>query len=645
MDRSMSTTKPPLGIFVLWHPYYADGEKYANIFFSEFKRNVKDPLSRGIGIPVFFRCVEPLLDINLEEYKHTVIIVLSECNMVNDTTYEKYINGLLRLATQNTLILPVAIDNTAYNLSEKLSKRNFIRFYENEHRLEYLLSAVTHEIARALYAPKPLKKKPGGKIPPPPLKLFISHAKADGLEVARKIKSYIEAQYAFKTFFDANDITFGYDFPQEIERHIKTAVIIAIHTDKYASREWCRREVLLAKQHNRPILILSYLQDGESRSFPYMANVRTVHYQPMDDQVWPRLIASVLLETLGTKYQELWARHVIVKNKLRINIEAVSAYPPELVTVLTRKKELKQHFVYPDPPIGTEELTILNLLDSRMQYTTPSLLQHGKRKLRQRPTTIGISISECEHMLKMGVSHAHLQDTLIEVARHLLNHGFNLAYGGDPNYRADFNFTELLLQLVQTYQSAANAGRIFIYSAFPLYTKISALKEAELKRFATIVRITPPKYKGWEKIKFDSATGKEKEELDTLFANQDTDSRKLWCESLTLMRQQMTKTIHARIAMGGKLDGFKGKYPGILEEVAIDLTAGHRVYAIESMGGCAKMISDVLNPKTGRSFINNLHNAQQAAYSSLLAVLKSNQMRVHFYTHNQLDQLIGDLIH
>jgi hypothetical protein len=654
----MVTIKPPLGIFVIWHPEFRDGELYANLIFSQYKRDVTDPLSRGIGIPVFFRCHEPLLEIDFDFYKNTSVIILIDANMVNAAGYETYVNQILKDASNSTLILPVAIDNTAYNLSHRLSGFNFIRLYEKGLKTEYLIAALSHEISRHLHLKKNLKKGKN-KTPPPPLKLFISHAKADGVDLARKIKAYIESEYAFKTFFDANDIAFGYDFPQEIDQNLENAVFIAIHTDKYASREWCRREVLLAKQHNRPILILTCLKDGESRSFPYMANVRTVHYHPLDDRVWPRLISAVMQETLRVKYQELWAKYVILKKKLPIDPESVFAYPPELVTVLTRKKILKKTFFYPDPPLGTEELAILKQLDPGIKFLTPSsFLRPSTLKSKSGSCYIGISISECEDMKQLGLGHAHLQDTMIEAARHLLYHGFNLVYGGDPNYRAEFNFTELLLQMAQTYcTETPSSGRIFIYSAFPLYTKISARKEAELKRVATVVKVSPPDLKNWEKVRYESASPTEKEFLDKLFDKKiDLDSQMLWTKSLTLMREEMTKKVNARIVMGGKLVGFKGKYPGILEETLIDLDSENRVFLVDSMGGCSKMIRQLLKSRNVAgleelqnrqqefiTYYNSKMKTQPIDYGQIQKRLEKGKKYLNIYSDNEMDNLISDL--
>jgi hypothetical protein len=144
----------------------------------------------------------------------------------------------------------------------------------------------------------------------------------------------------------------------------------------YSTRQWCRREILLAKEHNRPIVILNCFEKGETRSFPYMGNVLTVHYGNInsqgcsDDLVWEQLMTAVLKETLRLKYAEIWISYVLARQNIINDAGTVSAYPPELITLLSKKNSLR--FLYPDPPLGNEELDILRALNPAIAYLTPS---------------------------------------------------------------------------------------------------------------------------------------------------------------------------------------------------------------------------------------------------------------------------------
>jgi len=366
--------KAPLSIFVVWHPKFVEGEKYANLIFSEFRRDVKDPLSRGMNVPVYFRFVNPLLAIPHADYEFCVVVALLDPNFMLDDHFVQFLQGLNNPRPAGLHIIPVAI--TRETLAIELGKANFARLYERDRKEDYLIGIIAHETARHLYQ-LPDASLATMTVPPPPLKLFISHAKADGLEIATRIKTFVENSLPLKTFFDANDIAIGYDFSEEIEHYIRDAVIIAVHTDMYSSREWCRREVLLAKENSRPIVVLNCFLNGESRSFPYMANVLTVHFQALDTDgckdspVWSRLITAVMKETLRLRYQKLWL-DFILQPAGRLASTHISAYPPELVTVLKQPHSIKE-FIYPDPPLGAEEVSLLQQFRP-IKYLTPSEL-------------------------------------------------------------------------------------------------------------------------------------------------------------------------------------------------------------------------------------------------------------------------------
>ena len=66
------------------------------------------------------------------------------------------------------------------------------------------------------------------------------------------------------------------DFLQQSVEDIP--ILLAIQTDTYGSREWCRLEVLEAKKRSVPIVVLTATERGEARSFPYMGNVPVIRW-------------------------------------------------------------------------------------------------------------------------------------------------------------------------------------------------------------------------------------------------------------------------------------------------------------------------------------------------------------------------------
>ncbi len=56
----------------------------------------------------------------------------------------------------------------------------------------------------------------------------------------------------------------------------------------------------------------------------------------------------------------------------------VFIYPPELLTALLLRLEVAPEpvgvYLYPDPPLGTEELQLLTYLDRTLEPVTPTML-------------------------------------------------------------------------------------------------------------------------------------------------------------------------------------------------------------------------------------------------------------------------------
>ncbi|MGB7990854.1 MAG: toll/interleukin-1 receptor domain-containing protein [Candidatus Methylophosphatis roskildensis] len=91
------------------------------------------------------------------------------------------------------------------------------------------------------------------------LKLFISHAKADGLFLAHSLRSLIKEVPELGNWYDADDIESGGDWSEDIEAAAANSVLLAIRTDGYEQSAWCRREFETALAHGVPIVVVDAL--------------------------------------------------------------------------------------------------------------------------------------------------------------------------------------------------------------------------------------------------------------------------------------------------------------------------------------------------------------------------------------------------
>jgi hypothetical protein len=216
----------------------------------------------------------------------------------------------------------------------------------------------------------------------PPIKLFISHSKHDESKLdASKFRDYINSQTQLKTFFDTNDISYGSNFGEEIKKAAKESALVVFQSDSYADREWCRIEVLEAKTAGCPIVIVNAVQNGEKRAFPYLGNYPSIRFK----NNFIEIIDLTLEQVLFNLYTKIFLDSLT--DLYKIKTDKILSTSPELFNFIQLKKkglnkgEEYSLVIYPDPPLGSEEMEILNQLDDAFVFITPLTLPSiAKRK-------------------------------------------------------------------------------------------------------------------------------------------------------------------------------------------------------------------------------------------------------------------------
>jgi len=310
---------------------------------------------------------------------------------------------IIRLGADNTRIYPITLCEQAYELGCGLSSMQFIRAYKGGltkqefqnlfHKDDFDLSNMNdfdlsmkkiktellHDCARLLMNLQPTWMDKTGEKIPSPIKLFLSHAKKDGEETAKRFKTFVESETKLGVFFDTVDIADGYEFEQQIEANIKNAALVVFHTDEYSRREWCRIEVLVAKRNKCSIVVVHDIKDGEKRAFPYLGNTPTLTIHQNEKESFYQIVSLTLYQVLNNLFQ-LELLESFHKQFPIVGTEYVSiTSPPELfnyIDIYQKKKESKNNLVilYPEPPLRAEELKILNEIDKGTKFITPILL-------------------------------------------------------------------------------------------------------------------------------------------------------------------------------------------------------------------------------------------------------------------------------
>jgi hypothetical protein len=217
------------------------------------------------------------------------------------------------------------------------------------------------------------------------LKVFISHTKRAGsyrddpARLVEQVRSAIHDTH-LDDFFDAHDLQVGRDWSASLIDEAKTAALLAIRTDLYATRIWCQKEILTAKTAGMPVVILDALVDGEERGSFLMDHAPRF---PIDGgNGIPRALAQLVDECLK---RALWERQRQLAE--RVGVTEIAWWAPHAPEPVTFAQWLVDHptiddkaaltVLHPDPPLGEDEHAVLaqigdiSGLAGRLSFLTP----------------------------------------------------------------------------------------------------------------------------------------------------------------------------------------------------------------------------------------------------------------------------------
>jgi hypothetical protein len=207
------------------------------------------------------------------------VLPLIDEHMIADASWRHWIKQLNSgVNPANRIFIPVALDATAFNVPAALRALNFLRpaglplpaAWNNsrsaaiEVMVRSLLKQLTESMCRLMLGKReaPVQNAAAPALAhegQPKITIFLSHAKVDGTEPARRIRNYIYSQTQLAAFYDENDIPFGSAFSRVLKSSLQgsqTAAMIVVRSAAYAGRPWCRRELSLFR---RPVPLSAQL--------------------------------------------------------------------------------------------------------------------------------------------------------------------------------------------------------------------------------------------------------------------------------------------------------------------------------------------------------------------------------------------------
>lgn len=357
-------------IYVLWHRDSSNGalaERVARHF--DGLGMERDGVS--YRVPVRFRYMpwqegensDVPRPIDLTQAKHNVVVLLHDKAMKqSDAAWSPYVQAI-RVAMQARgkadCYIPFQIDRYASPLSsDAVSTTQYARHFEWAAKLG-VEGCVVHTLLWMLYITR-LCLRAAGLTATNAEPLFVSHAKADGDEVAQQIVDHVNdtsQDIPLHAFYDAKELIPGTSYQNEFKQQIGNATLLAIVSDIYDSRPWCVWELTEAKKARRPIVLVDVGRRRISRTYPYGANLPRVKVSPLDARSIEALLLEVLSEGLRCDLFLEQANDILsAQGKTGV----VLPRPPELLDfALLTFQSPTSLIVYPDPPLSDLEREII----------------------------------------------------------------------------------------------------------------------------------------------------------------------------------------------------------------------------------------------------------------------------------------------
>jgi len=617
----MSNYTQQLAIYFLWHP--SDNSRAKPIVdycFERLYRNSDKPFSRGINMPVFLITSNDKnvpSNINFSANNNLLFVFNSEYLVIEDS----WIKYLEKIKRKNVKLIPFTLDKTALDSLNIFETDNHIRYYnfDQQYALNNSFITIAHEIYRFGLTYGAGCQKSSDNV----LELFLSHTKKDSwaLKFAEKIKDFIDNS-TMQRFFDASDILIGNKFDRTITKKIEKATLISIHSDNYSSRYWCQREIIHAKNKQRPMICVDHQKEYEDRRFPFASNVPSIHVQPKGkislNDIYS-VLEGALIETLRVNYHKEKLKQY--KNNIRCRSDIhVLIRPPELSDIenIIKTPDKKGNIIpkytkllYPEPPVYKEEQQFLSKLG--IKAFTPLTIDNLKLTKKK----VGISISNpCDlNLMNEGLISKHLKILSIELCRHILYKEGVVVYGGDLRTNG---FTEFMLEEASAVQSRLNTNNLYLenYLAWPLFLKDKKIHRQWKTKYNKIAKIIEIGLSDELKSKVPNIN-------DFLLPNT-SGNRYIWSCSLTNMRKEMIEACDFHICAGGKLFGYLGRYPGVLEEILITIEQNKPLYLLGGFAGVTSKVCRLLMGKPTKEITLNWQSKETSGYTELVKIINAD---------------------
>ena len=442
-----------------------------------------------------------------------------------------------------------------------------------------------------------------------PLKLFISHTKRDstGEHLAIKLMDLLQSK-KIETFFDKHIIQPGDQIGLTLEQNILDAILLVVRTDRYSASPWCRKEIAIAKENDRPIIVVDALENFDERSsslLNYLPVVRLSTKAPTISElseVTKFLGREVLRFLFGNLRLKLLEEQDVLPKKTEILVR-----PPDINDIPTLNSNSSK-LAFPDPVLSVEESSWASKWNTRL-ITPLSIWNSELTKIN-----IGLSVGNADEseLLPLGLSNLHITDASRVIARTLLVAGAKIVYGGalelqKPPKHGE-NLVTTLIEMIATNNdtNSLKFPPLINYAAWPFWKNKDETWLAINADYLEIVEVDAP----------EGAEQFSDQNLGEIFNS--NSGRILTGKSLSKMREKIVEKSVARIVLGGKIKDYAGFLPGIVEESYLTIEKQSPLYVLGGFGGAGAAVVEALKGNDPTELDLNWQVEQSENYAELV---------------------------
>lgn len=214
---------------------------------------------------------------------------------------------------------------------------------------------------------------------------------------------------------------------------------------------------------------------------------------------------------------------------------------------------------------------------------------------------VAISLGNADVAKLEGVTPDDVQRIHFDLVRRLLEHGHVAVYGGDLK---PTGLSEQLIEIAAGVADDPDAARRHPETrlrngvAWPIWLNYTEEDLAALHLGAVFENFDPPAELGLD------------ERQQATFVPPDTPERRvLWSRSFSVMREQLDRTIDARLVVVGRGIGSSGAVPGIFEETLVALRGETPLFLVGGFGGVAVPLIEAMTDGTTDVFTREAQSA------------------------------------